>query len=121
MGEWTVQELMNLVEGYSAMMKAAERGDATEKQCDEIWDAIRRTATGLEGSGLKQEIDVVRKQRDAWWDTAYERMLLLQEAREFVIAYMKQCDVPCGIQGADVLLGKINQTVADLRSNAELT
>lgn len=42
----------------------------------------------------------------------------LKLAREFVIAYMKQCDVPCGMKGAEVLLGKINQTVADLRSNA---
>ena len=67
---------------------------------------------------LRHDIEVVRKQRDSWVDTAYERMLLLQEARDFVIAYMKQCDVPCGIEGAEVLLGKINQTTADLRSNA---
>lgn len=68
---------------------------------------------------LQYDLEVVRKQRDAWVDTAYERMLLLQDAREFVIAYMKQCDVPCGIEGAEVLLGKINQTTADLPSNEQ--
>lgn len=68
---------------------------------------------------LRHDLDVVRKQRDSWVDTAYERMLLLQEARDFVIAYMKQCDVPCGIEGAEVLLGKINQTTADLRPNVK--
>ena len=66
---------------------------------------------------LRHDLEVVRKQRDSWVDTAYERMLLLQEARDFVIAYMKQCDVPCGIEGAEELLGKINQTTADLRPN----
>lgn len=66
---------------------------------------------------LHQELEIVRNQRDAWWDTAYERMLLLQEAREFVIAYMKQCDVSCGIQGAEELLGRINKTTADLPAN----
>ncbi len=68
----------------------------------------------------RHDLEVVRKQRDAWVDTAYERMLLLQEARDFVIAYMKQCDVPCGMEGADVLLRKINRTTADLRSNANV-
>jgi len=70
---------------------------------------------------LRYDLEVVRKQRDSWVDTAYDRMLLLQEARDFVIAYMKQCDVPCGIEGAEVLLGKINKTTADLRSNAMYT
>lgn len=70
---------------------------------------------------LHQELEIVRNQRDAWWDTAYERMLLLQEAREFVIAYMKQCDVSCGIQGAEELLGRINKTTADLPANAQVT
>lgn len=54
MGEATVEELMNLVEGYVAVMKAAERGDATEKQCDEIWEAIRRIATMLESACAKK-------------------------------------------------------------------
>lgn len=26
MGEWTMQEMMNLVEGYADLMKKAERG-----------------------------------------------------------------------------------------------
>ena len=48
MGECTMQEMMNLVEGYAALMKQAERGDATEEQCDEIWESIRRIAESWE-------------------------------------------------------------------------
>lgn len=54
MGETTAQELMNLVEGYSALMKQAERGDATEDQCGEIWEAIRRIAVMLEASAKEE-------------------------------------------------------------------
>lgn len=54
MGDATVEELMNLVEGYAALMKQAERGDATEAQCDEIWSAIRRIATMLESASAKK-------------------------------------------------------------------
>lgn len=79
---------------------------------------MEKVATEERRVMLMHDLEVVRKQRDVWVDTAYERMLLLQEAREFVIAYMKQCDVPCGMEGAEVLLGKINHTTADLRSNA---
>ena len=44
MGEVTMQEMMNLVEGYAVLMKQAERGDVTEEKCSEIWEAIRRIA-----------------------------------------------------------------------------
>ena len=54
MGETTAQELMNLVEGYAALMKQAERGDATEAQCSEIWEAIRRIAAMWETSAKEE-------------------------------------------------------------------
>lgn len=53
MGEITAQEFMNLVEGYAALMKQAERGDATEEQCSEIWETIRRIAVMFEASTKK--------------------------------------------------------------------
>jgi len=54
MGETTAQDLMNLVEGYSALMKQAELGDATEGQCGEIWEAIRRIAVMWEASAKEE-------------------------------------------------------------------
>ena len=59
MGEWTMQEMMNLVEGYVDLMKKAERGDATEAQCSEIWETIRRMAEGWE---------VIARQCHAFWE-----------------------------------------------------
>ena len=61
MGEWTMQEMMNLVEGYADLMKKAERGDATEAQCSEIWEAIRRIAESWEISA---------RQCQALWEEA---------------------------------------------------
>ena len=61
MGEWTMQEMMNLVEGYADLMKKAERGDATEAQCTGVWEAIRRVAESWEISA---------RQCQAFWEEA---------------------------------------------------
>jgi len=100
MGEWTMQEMMNLVEGYADLMKKAEHGAATEEQCTEIWEAIRRIAESWEISA---------RQCQAFWTSA------LDIERE---KWAQICD---GFDAVNPHIGQAAEVAKLLRSNAELS
>jgi hypothetical protein len=77
--------------------------------------AFTTQAARARGDEVKKpdELEHERTISAGWASAAIERSELLREAREFVLAYIAQCDVPCGIPGAQVLLKRISEHVAE--------